>query len=149
MPAASPEWRLQYVQIEDIDGFWSWLGPYFARALAKAPSDLTLDLIRAQAKAGGLRFWIVSDDAGPVAAFVAGEHADRSVEVFALAGSRMAEWLGPVVEKFCTMAKAAGLERLTMRGRKGWLRALSAQGFAFAGPDGDRVKMTKVFDDAG
>lgn len=141
------EWSLSYVRTEDIDRHWGWIARFLEKAFWKAPTEITVDEVYQRAKEDRARIWLVleGDRTVPTALFVAGEWPDKTVEVFVLSGWRLIEWLEPVVEDFCSMARDQGLKRLRIGGRKGWLRRLKPLGFVFLEKNSDRVVMEKVF----
>lgn len=140
------EWSLSYVRAEDVDRYWDWLAPFLARAIDKAPSNLTPEDVRDWAREEQARIWIVAkgDSAFPTAAFAVRQWPDGTVEFLTFSGSRMSEWLPVLIGKFCAMAKRSGQRRLLMGGRPGWMRRLSSHGFVFLGSEHGRVVMEKV-----
>lgn len=143
MPGASPEWRLFYVRAEDVDAVWGIVEPFLAENIRKSGTDWTLDLFKEGAKDGRLRVWIVCGPE-PVSAFVILEYADRTAEFVAFTAHRFMEWMPAVLPQFEALARAAGIERLRIDGRKGWQRKMDKFGFATVGSYGRYVVMEKA-----
>lgn len=141
---AIDDWRLAYIKTEDIDNYWGWLGNWLNRALERAPSDMTIDQIYEYATQDRLRLWLVLDGDVPEAVFVTGEQPDGTLDIFAMAGRRMTQWMPVLIEPFAQMAKASGMTRFRMAGRKGWLNVLKNIGYVQTGTDGDRILMERV-----
>lgn len=122
MPGAP---RLFFVQEGDVDAFWHIVEPLIERAIQG--SDLTADEIRENAKQSLMRLWLGEIDgrvvmAGAVVEIMIGE--ERVAHIAALSGTGMRFWLTAFLTEFESLAKANGIDRVRLNGRKGWARAL-------------------------
>lgn len=60
---------------------------------------------------------------------------DGDAQIRCVAGTRFRDWGGPMEATLTRWARDCGAARLTARGRRGWLRHMSAYGWGCTGTD--------------
>ena len=77
----------------------------------------------------GWHVWTVHRDGELIGAANVRRCTDRSVDVVLVGGTESREWIGRLDELIGEWAVAEGATRLTARGRAGWARILTKQGW--------------------
>lgn len=117
---------LDRVDASDIDALWPGLYPHFAAATLAVETELTPELIRAEAAAGRRTIWVVVDDTGEaflatLSTFVMTSNRGRRVAVIeACAGQLVDRWLPVFLAQLEQQAKNHGCHSVVFSGRLGW-----------------------------
>jgi len=101
-------------------------------ALAHAQGEYSVDDLMRMFGEGKLQLWVAIEKGmiEALASTQAVEYGRMSVlRVVTLSGSKMADWIGPLVDGFARYCREQGLARIEAVGRKGFVRALKNLGF--------------------
>ena len=110
---------------KQVPQFWGLAEDYLAKAIAKVPSEYTLEMLLNACFDRNSQLWIVwSEEHGNECAVVTCvlPHCATLV-IQACGGTKRQNWMGCLddIEKW---AKAQGCKRMRLFGRKGWQRVL-------------------------
>lgn len=113
------------VQTEDVPLVWHLAAPLIQKAIDKTSDFFRVDDVRALVEAQKAQLWLVVDKE-PVAAWVTTVERSPSntrVRVMWCGGEDSDEWL-PLFEGVENWARSIGASKLTIFGRKGWIKKL-------------------------
>lgn len=117
---------------KDAMDLWPQVAGWLDGALAKTHSLLTVEDLQRNVRNGSMRLWAVSQNDSLVAAFVTEivrGGRGGAVNVIALGGKGLVEWLDDVIESLDAYARANDCLYVVEMGRSGWNRALSRRGW--------------------
>lgn len=120
------------IQSAAVGEVWPIVSRWIQDALEAGHSLESIDDVREQIEACDYQLWVVYSP-GPVAAFVTriatGELGSALVAV-CLGGRGMHHWLFAVEDVICNFARDKGCKRVSLHGRRGWVRQLAKYGWA-------------------
>jgi hypothetical protein len=87
--------------------------------------------------------WIAIDGPQIVGAGTTVLNNDGTAEILACGGVRHREWVNQALEAVESWARGAGASRLTMRGRRGWLRHVRRFGWDATGTEDGQMIFEK------
>lgn len=113
--------------------WWPLLAPWVERAIRRVhTSGVTLDDVREQTRNAHAGAFLVLDGATVIGAFVIRielEAHRKVLRVWALAGTRLSEWIDRGTRILCRIGRQLGCRALVATGRRGWVRRLRSQGW--------------------
>lgn len=117
---------------KDAMAIWPQVSGWLDDALRKTHSLLTVEDLQRNVRIGTMRLWVVHRDDRVVATFVteiARGGRGGAVNVMALGGALMDNWLDDVVESLDAYARANDCVYVVEMGRSGWNRVLEKRGW--------------------
>lgn len=121
---------------KDAVELWPQVSGWLDEALTKTHSLMTTDDLLRNVRNGSYRLWVAHHNDRLVAAFVTEivrGGRGGAVNVLALGGSGIDEWLDGVVESLDAYARANDCVYVVEMGRSGWNRVLAKRGWV-SGP---------------
>lgn len=125
---------------KDAMAIWPQVSGWLDDALRKTHSLLTVEDLQRSVRIGTMRLWVVHRDDRVVAAFVTEivrGGRGGAVNVMALGGVLMDNWLNDVVESLEAYSRANECKYVVEMGRPGWSRVLERLGWT----EGPRLMM--------
>jgi hypothetical protein len=117
-----------------IDDVWPEVESQIQRALDYTRGELTTDYIKTQLESGNALLLLALD--GAILASIVCEIVDtaslRVCHIIACGGEKADIWLDKWHEVIVPLAKEQGCRRISLSGRKGWVKKLQKYGFNYA-----------------
>jgi hypothetical protein len=115
--------------LDELVEHWPTVAAHLRRATVRTGCYEPVDLLRL-AMAGQVGIWVCEVD-GEIAAAIATEVRQfprrRILEVMFGGGSRLKDWIAPLVAALDTHARELGCSHVATTARPGWLRAYGAE----------------------
>lgn len=122
---------LDRVPLEDVERVWPFVVEHIRAGCAAVTSEVTAEFIYAEAIADRRTIWCVFDTDDPfgpfLAAFATGQRqTNRGTVLFidVIGGRNRGCWLTQCLGELEAQAKAIGITRIEIEGRRGWKRVL-------------------------
>jgi hypothetical protein len=122
---------LERIPREDVEKLWQFVLPLIRSACDAVTTELTPDFIREEALADRRTLWVIFDTDDPfgpfLATWVTGQRQTNKGQVLfieACGGRDMHRWLPDCLDELEAQAKAIGIHRIEIEGRRGWKRVL-------------------------
>lgn len=113
--------------LDELARNWHRIEPILARACDRSRCYLPIDVLLLVTQRE-MMLWLVDIDGALAAVLVCRVQQyprRRVLEVKFAAGTKMREWIKPVVEHFDRLARELGCDAVSTTGRRGWARAAS------------------------
>jgi len=127
-----PEGTIVIRPVEHPIEVWSRVHHWLDRAFDQSDSLVTAADMFHEIVAKRATLWVIEKDRKPLATFVTRiEHGSRAkaLNLVAIGGERMREWLEPFDESFTRYAREQGCKFTCVIGRKGWVRVFGRLGW--------------------